>query len=174
MNGGDARWITTDFFDSDTEGRIVEHWDVIDADHGLNLAGRSQVDGASDVIDLDKTEENKAIVQAFVETVLISRDLGWSDEFLHSDLAQHAPGMSDGSAAFKEFYSAADCALSYQECFMIVAEGNFVATLNRARWNDDDLCRVDLFRLANGFIVEHWVNSEPVPPKDQWTNSGKF
>ncbi|MFK8034755.1 MAG: nuclear transport factor 2 family protein [Hyphomicrobiales bacterium] len=26
----------------------------------------------------------------------------------------------------------------------------------------------------DGKIIEHWDNSEPVPPKEEWANSGKF
>ncbi len=29
-NGGEAQWVTTDTFRADGNGRIVEHWDVID------------------------------------------------------------------------------------------------------------------------------------------------
>ena len=56
----------------------------------------------------------------------------------------------------------------------MVGEGNFVATLNRARWQTQDLCQVDLFRLEDGMIVEHWDSSEPVPPREEWVNTGKF
>lgn len=30
LNDGEAQWITADIFKSDDEGRIIEHWDVID------------------------------------------------------------------------------------------------------------------------------------------------
>lgn len=30
LNGGEAQWVTTDTFRADGNGRIVEHWDVID------------------------------------------------------------------------------------------------------------------------------------------------
>ncbi|MEM6578810.1 MAG: nuclear transport factor 2 family protein [Pseudomonadota bacterium] len=174
LNDGDAQWVTTDFFDSDEAGKIIEHWDVIDADHGLNPAGRSQVDGPAEITDLDKTDVNKSTIRAYFDSVLIKREVARLPDFLSDDLVQHAPQMHDGRAAFEAFYGAEDCPLSYQECFMLVGEGNFVATLSRARWEDQDLCRVDLFRLADGLIVEHWENSEPVPPRDQWANSGKF
>ena len=32
----------------------------------------------------------------------------------------------------------------------------------------------DLWRLEDGLIVEHWDNVEPVPPREEWANSGKF
>ncbi len=31
LNDGEAEWVTADIFRSDENGRIVEHWDVIDA-----------------------------------------------------------------------------------------------------------------------------------------------
>jgi len=27
LNNGEAEWVTTDFFDTDEDGKIVEHWD---------------------------------------------------------------------------------------------------------------------------------------------------
>ena len=29
LNDGEAEWVTTDFFDTNAEGKIIEHWDVI-------------------------------------------------------------------------------------------------------------------------------------------------
>lgn len=175
LNNGDAEWHTTDFFDSDENGKIVEHWDVIAEVTPPNPSGRTQFDGSTEVTDLHKTSENKKLVVDFVNTCLIGRDLSSISNFI-SDVTylQHNPNASDGLESFVKFYGADDCLLSYQECFMVVAEGNFVATLNRARQDNQDLCQVDLFRIEDGKIVEHWDNFEPVPAKDEWANSGKF
>lgn len=175
INDGEAEWITTDFFDSDADGKIVEHWDVIAPVMPANLSGRTQYDGPTQVSDLDKTAENKALVKAFIDTVLVNRQIDRVAEFINPEkYLQHNPEVGDGLDHFVALYGAEDCPLSYQECFLAVAEGNFVATLNRARYEDQDLCQVDIFRIEDGKIVEHWDNSEPVPPKIDWANSGKF
>ena len=31
MNNGEAKWVTADFFDTDKNDKIIEHWDVIQA-----------------------------------------------------------------------------------------------------------------------------------------------
>ncbi|MEM7718044.1 MAG: nuclear transport factor 2 family protein [Pseudomonadota bacterium] len=175
INDGEAEWLTTDFFDSDANGKIVEHWDVIAPIKPTNRSGRSQMDGPIEIVDLDKTVANKALVTDFINTCLIHRDLSRATEFISAETyIQHNPDVGDGLDAFLTLYGADDCALAYHECFLAVAEGNFVATLNRATWVGEDLCQVDLFRVEDGKIVEHWDNSEPLPPKAEWANSGKF
>lgn len=175
LNGGAARWITTDFFDSDADGKIIEHWDVIAVDGAPNASARTMVDGPTDIQDHDKTEANKALVAEFVRTCLVERRVDRFADFVDATaFAEHDPTLADGLETFRAAISAADGPLTYQELFLMVGEGNFVATLNRARAEGGDVCRVDLFRVANGLIVERWSNSEPVPPRAEWVNGGKF
>ncbi|WP_370298559.1 nuclear transport factor 2 family protein, partial [Pontibacterium sp.] len=47
------------------EGKIVEHWDNLQEIAPANPSGRTQLDGPTVVTDLDKTEQNKAIVADF-------------------------------------------------------------------------------------------------------------
>jgi predicted SnoaL-like aldol condensation-catalyzing enzyme len=64
--------------------------------------------------------------------------------------------------------------LWYHEIVLLVGQGNFVATLCRATRDDAEYAQVDVFRVQDGLIVEHWDNAEPVPPPEQSVNSGKF
>ncbi|MEO0944814.1 MAG: nuclear transport factor 2 family protein [Pseudomonadota bacterium] len=175
INDGEAEWLTTDFFDSDADGKIIEHWDVIAPIKPENPSGRTQIDGPTAIVDHDKTSANKALVVDFINTCLIGRDLSRAADFINAQTyIQHNADVGDGLDAFLDLYGASDSPMAYQECFLAVGEGNFVATLNRATWDGHDLCQVDLFRVEDGKIIEHWDNSEPVPPKNEWANSGKF
>ena len=71
LNHGEAEWVTMDFFDTDDEERIIEHWDVIASYSAANPSGHSSVDGPTEVTDLDRTEENKALVRAMLQDVLM-------------------------------------------------------------------------------------------------------
>ena len=53
-------------------GEIVEHWDNLEekCSH-LNPSGRSELDGPTEVVELDKTESNKTLVKAYFDTVVL-------------------------------------------------------------------------------------------------------
>jgi predicted SnoaL-like aldol condensation-catalyzing enzyme len=52
-------------------GRIVEHWDNLqETPTSPNPSGRTMIDGPSVAADLDRTDENKRLVQAFVDDIL--------------------------------------------------------------------------------------------------------
>ncbi|MEM1361035.1 MAG: nuclear transport factor 2 family protein [Pseudomonadota bacterium] len=175
LNDGEAQWVTADFFDSDADGKIVEHWDVIAPYNPLNVSCRSNIDGPTEVTDRHKTASNKAMVIDFIERCLIRNRLDLLKDYIdptHFD--QHSPMVGDGLDQMLKEFDPTHHKLSYQDCVLAVAEGNFVATLNRARWDETDQCQCDLFRLENDLIVEHWELAETIPPRAEWANSGKF
>ena len=58
------------------DGKIVEHWDNLQEIASQKVSGRSQTDGPADVEDSDKTEENKKLVENFVNDVLLGKNPG--------------------------------------------------------------------------------------------------
>jgi hypothetical protein len=40
--------------------------------------------------------------------------------------------------------------------------------------NNNEVARFDLFQIEQGQIKQIWVNQEPVPPKAERVNGGKF
>lgn len=175
LNDGESKWVTTDFFDTDENDKIIEHWDVIAAYAEKTPSGHTNVDGPTEITDLDKTEENKELVRNLIRDVLIGENPNNIDNYISSETyIQHNSEVPDGLEHFKQLVLAEDRALVYQEIVLLVGQGNFVATLCKATWEGEQYAQVDIFRIEDGLVVEHWDNAEVVPPKEEWANSGKF
>jgi predicted SnoaL-like aldol condensation-catalyzing enzyme len=175
LNDGEAEWVTMDFFDTDENDKIIEHWDVIAPYSGQTPSGHTSIDGATEITDLDKTEANKAVVRGLIEDVLMGKNRKNIDKYISSETyIQHNSEVADGLDAFKALALEENTPLVYQRIVLMVGQGNFVATLCEAHWDGKPYAQTDLFRLENGLIVEHWDSAEPVPPEDEWANSGKF
>jgi len=178
INEGEAQWVTTDFFDTDANDKIVEHWDVIAPYAASTPSGHTSIDGPTEVIDLDKTEENKELVRNLIQHALMEGgDPTRLPEFISSETyIQHNKDVEDGLDAFYKLATMPNPPLKYKRVVLMVGQGNFVATLSEANWNDgkldQDYAQVDIFRIENGKVVEHWDNVEPVPEND--VNGGKF
>ncbi len=175
LNDGETEWVTTDFFDTDENDKIIEHWDVIGSFCASTPSGHTSVDGATEIKDLEKTQANKAIVKGLIEDVLMRKNPSNIETYISSETyIQHNKEVPDGLEAFKKLALGDYQSLMYQEIVLMVGQGNFVATLSKATWEDKPYAQVDLFRLEDGLVVEHWDNVEPVPPESEWVNSGKF
>lgn len=175
LNDGEMEWVTTDFFDTDQNDKIIEHWDVIGKYNPQNPSGHSSVDGETEIADLAKTDANKQVVRNLINDVLMRKNPVDIDKYISSKTyIQHNSEVPDGLEHFKSLALAENPPLLYQEIVLMVGQGNFVATLCKATWEEQPYAQVDIFRLENGHIVEHWDNAEPVPPEDEWVNSGKF
>lgn len=175
LNHGEVEWVTTDFFNTDKDGKIIEHWDVISAYAAQTPSGHTSIDGPTEVTNLEQTEANKQLVRDLIRDVLIGEDPQKIDDYISAETyIQHNAEVPDGLDHFKPLILAKDRPLIYDEIVLLVGQGNFVATLCKASWEGQPLAQVDIFRIEDSLIVEHWDNSEPVPPKDEWANNGKF
>lgn len=175
LNDGQVRWVTTDFFDTDDNDKIIEHWDVISAYVPQTPSGHTSIDGPTEITDLDKTIQNKQLVRDLITDVLIGENPGNIDNYISSETyIQHNAQVPDGLEHFKPLVLAADKPLNYDKIVLLVGQGNFVATLCKASWEGQPYAQVDIFRIEDGLVVEHWDNAEPVPPEEESVNSGKF
>lgn len=178
INKGESKWVTTDFFETDNEDKIIEHWDVITEYCDETLSGYTSLDGPTQVKDFDKTEENKELVRNLLkDAFMLEGNPDNLERYISKEqYIQHDKKMANGIEAFAKLAKAPDRSLNYQEIVLTVGQGNYVATLSRATCAEGDsvqeICQVDLFRIEKGFVVEHWDNCEPVP--EEQVNSGKF
>lgn len=172
LNGGEAQWVTTDTFRSDENGRIVEHWDVIDYYRKPENGQLDQIFGDFEVTDLDQTAANKKTVRRFLTEVFQNGELHqWSD-YVADDLLQHNHQIGQGSEAYKAYV--AEHEVNYDFVFQLLGQGNYVVSYGRTVIDGQPYAQYDIFRLENGKIAEHWDNKEIMPTKQDLTNLGKF
>lgn len=162
------------------DGLIVEHWDnLAETATKPNPSGRTQLDGPTDPVDLDKTNENKALVESFVESVLVQGGFDRLSEFVSTTTyLQHNTNIADGldglSAAVKAM-AEQGIEMIYTDVYKVLGEGNFVLTISGGSFAGAAVSYYDLFRVDSGRIVEHWDVIEPLLPESDWQHSnGKF
>ena len=177
LNNGAAKWITMDMFDTDDNDRIIEHWDVITEWLDETVSGHSQIDGPTEIADLDKTEENRATIERFLSEILIGGGQNVTDFISTETYIQHNPQVGDGIEGFGAWVAelAADGkAMVYKYVHKVLAQGNFVVAYSLVQIGDEDYAVFDVFRLEDGLIVEHWDTMEPLPRGEALVNQGKF
>lgn len=161
------------------DGQAVEHWDNIQERQGPNRSGRTMVDGPTESVDLELTENNRAFVRSFVDTVLVNGHLDRLTEFISEDtFAEHNPRLGDGLSVLRSALEVDDESgrrIDYQRVHRVLADGNFVLCVSEGSYGGVHTAFYDLFRLAAGKIVEHWDTVEKIAPRSDWKNgNGKF
>lgn len=119
----------------------------------------------------DKTEENLQLLGKFAEQVFIKKNLSDLDHFMHPDYIQHNPFVEQGITGFSEFFSQWFTAIpdfSYKLKNIIANDeyvwvyGTYSGTHSHS-WLGIDATHqsyafdaVDIFRVENGKLAEHW------------------
>ena len=158
----------------------VEHWDNIQQRQGPNPSGHTMVDGPSEATDIDGTERNREIVQAFVAEILLNGEFEKLNDYIDGErFTEHNPRIGDGLSAL---YSALSdpasnngISIRYHKMHRLLAEGNFVLSVCEGSLNGVHSSFYDLYRVAKDRLVEHWDTTEAIPPRSEWKNdNGKF
>lgn len=161
------------------DGKVAEHWDNLQPNvpASESASGRSMVDGPTEIVDLEKTAENKALVQGFVDAVLLGAAPETITDFISTETYhQHNPHIADGLEGLGTAFAAfADQGLqvAYDQVHLVVAEGNFVFTAAEGTFGGQPTAFFDLFRVEAGKIVEHWDVVAAIPDEFAHEN-GKF
>jgi len=120
----------------------------------------------------DKSNKNKSIVTEFYNDVFIGHDLSKLDKYMRDDYIQHNPDCPQGKAGFVEFFNVIFAAIPNFKYTLrkMVAEGDIVMAYStttgthtggewlrkKATGNKLDYDCVDIFRVQDGKIAEHW------------------
>ena len=109
-------------------------------------------------------EDAKQIALRALTGAFIDRDPRVVERYFAPDYIQHNPAIPNGPKAIAEFIANLSKDFSY-EPGMAVAEGNLVMVHGRyVGFGPKPMIAVDIFRVANGKVAEHWdVLQEEVP-----------
>lgn len=110
---------------------------------------------------------NKKLVADLYQQLFGDKDLSAIDKYIGDVYIQHNPILPDGKEALKEgaaqwFKGAPKEKINIQH---IAAEGNFVYIHTKANRGPKGVSVIDIFRVENGKITEHWDVIQEVPEK---------
>lgn len=178
LNNGEFRYVTADIFDTDEDGKLIEHWDIIAEVTDGTSSDHTQIDGPTEPTDLNKTAQNKSHVRSYLTEVLgEGRYEKIGDYISRATYVEHSVGVEDevdNVIARLRGLAAAGVPLVYNRIHRIVGSGSFVAALSEASHGETGIAVIDLYRVEEGLIVEHWDVTEEITPPDTWVNTGKF
>lgn len=118
--------------------------------------------------------QNKKIVVDFYEGVFQKHQVkAYADRYIGDKYIQHNPHVPDGKAPFVDYFTGHFKENPEAKSIIkrAVAEGDlvFLHVYSTQNAQDRGVAIVDIFRLENGKIVEHWDVQQAVP--DQAVNS---
>ena len=119
--------------------------------------------------DMTTTADNKQVVLAFYEAGLNRKDFAAASKFLGPRYVQHNPTSEDGAAGFAKLLDVlrTQYPRSHSDVKQVFADGDFVILHVWEKLHPEDRGNaiVDIFRLEQGRIVEHWDVKQAIPER---------
>jgi predicted SnoaL-like aldol condensation-catalyzing enzyme len=123
----------------------------------------------------DQLARNKQLVLAFYHKIIGEKDYEGARQYMGTEYRQHAPYATDGHTGIAEWLR------KFKEAFpqhryevkKVIAEGDLVVLhlhgMNGPNPHGESV--VDIFRIENGKVVEHWDVIQPIPETADNANS---
>lgn len=149
-------------------GHIVEHWDVIQPiASGTDPLASVEVKSA----EAPQTRNNRSVMNHFIETLYRSKQVAAAYEtYVSPDFIEHSPGRGAGRAAaiaaLTPLFAGSESSFGVEH---VLVDGDLAAVHYRGRINAQNpgAAVVELFRLKEGLIVEHWDAFQPIPKESK-------
>ena len=126
---------------------------------------------------VEQLEANKKTVAAFEDAALNQKDFDSASKYLGPRYTQHNPNVPDGTEGLKGFLAFLKDKFpnNRSETKHVFADGDFVIVHDHAvrEPGTRGSAIVNIYRLENGKIVEHWDVIQPMPEKSA-NDNGMF
>ncbi len=118
---------------------------------------------------------NKDLVKTALMDLYLKRDLTALDRYWDAGYVQHNPRMLNGTDFLKKLVSTLNPEFRY-EPGLAVEDGDFVMIHGRyVGWGEKTMIAVDIFRIKDGKLAEHWdVIQEEIPAAQAASGNSMF
>jgi len=132
---------------------------------------------AAHAADAQQMEANKKAVVEFYDTAINKKDFEAASRYIGSRYVQHNPGAADGIEGFKAFlgFLREKFPNYHSDIKRVFADGDYVIlhVHNMREPGTRGRAIIDVFKLENGKIVEHWDVAQDIP-ENMPHNNGMF
>ncbi len=122
-----------------------------------------------------KLAANKKLVLAFYEQIIGRKDFDAALKYMGATYRQHAPYAADGHEGLRAWLAGFKAAFPNHryEVKRVLAEGDYVMLHLHGMGgpNPHGESVVDIFRVEDGKVVEHWDIIQPIPESADNANS---
>jgi predicted SnoaL-like aldol condensation-catalyzing enzyme len=122
-----------------------------------------------------KLRANKKLVLAFYGQIIGRKDFDAAKKYMGASYKQHAPYAADGHDGLRAWLAGFKAAFPKHryEVKRVIAEGDYVMLhlhgMDGPSPHGESV--VDIFRVENGKVVEHWDIIQPIPDSADNANS---
>jgi predicted SnoaL-like aldol condensation-catalyzing enzyme len=112
-------------------------------------------------------------MREYYETVHISGDHSKISQYVADDTIRHEPGVK-GWARLAAFERDVDSLMQHRtidELAILLGQGDFVFIAAKGTHEREPCVYIDLNRVDDAKIAEHWGFSEKIPPQEEWKNN---
>lgn len=112
-------------------------------------------------------EVNKKLVANLYQELFGNKDVTVIDKYIGDTYIQHNPSVADGKEALRQavtvwFKGAPKEKIDIQH---LSAEGDLVYIHTKSKQGETTTSTIDIFKVENGKVVEHWDVVQEVPKK---------
>jgi predicted SnoaL-like aldol condensation-catalyzing enzyme len=112
-----------------------------------------------------QARRNKEMIAEYYHTALNKKDFAAARSYIGASYTQHNPEIENGPEGLAKFIEWAKAELPdlRVDFLRMIADGDFVVMHNRGNNSPGTKAVVDIFRIDQGKVVEHWDVLQDVP-----------
>lgn len=155
------------------DGKIAEQWEAWQPEAKVaNPSGHSMVDGWLQNGDQAYTAENKALVAGLIKDIFIEGKMDLLPTYIDNQTyTQHNPDIGDGLDGLQkgmQELGEKGIIMTFEKLYRVFGEGHFSLVVSNGMYGKKRVTYLDLFRVKNKKLVEHWDVIEEVGEGHSW------